>query len=449
MRNYPRSGYRLAVAAFAAAAATLIAGDSRADFDLGQGIVLAPSAQIPQPPGVTSDPITLTVYCGAGGTVAQAVSFKPLTTSRLTITISGTCTEAVDNVPGGVTLQAASSGDGLQAPSASTDPVLGISGTGVTLNGLTISGGVTGLRGRSGSAFTGNNLVIQGTSNTNVLMNHAVATLNNPTIQNSANDGIEAYWGSTVFLDGGMVQSNAHDGIEGYYDASVEVFGGAVLQNNGADGAVAANGGLVSDGIVKNNAAGTGGTAGLQAGTGGHILVSGSNTVVTGNAVTGILVIRGASERAGRRHRREQYRKWHSDLRRRQRRRAAGRDHTKQHRQRDLSRKRRCDGGRRTGASNHPGQRAKRHLHADQQRREIQQLRQSNHQQHQLGHLMRRVPGEPADLRHGRQRVRQRLGADRLQDFPYPGGAALDGRAGRGLNGPKVAASFRGHSTAE
>jgi hypothetical protein len=297
MRTCPRSGSRLAVAAFAAAAATLIAGESRADFDLGQGIVLAPSAQIPQPPGVTSDPITLTVYCGAGGTVAQAVSFKPLTTSRLTITISGTCTEAVDNVPGGVTLQAASSGDGLQAPSASTDPVLGISGTGVTLNGLTISGGVTGLRGRSGSAFTGNNLVIQGASNTNVLMNHAVATLNNPTIQNSANDGIEAYWGSTVFLNGGMVQSNAHDGIEGYYDASVEVFGGAVLQNNGADGAVAANGGLVwvSDGIVKNNAAGTGGTAGLQAGTGGHILVSGSNTVVTGNAVTGILVIRGAT----------------------------------------------------------------------------------------------------------------------------------------------------------
>src|SRR5437868_816643 len=170
MAKQSHVSFRLSIAAAVVAATTLIAGESRADIDLGQGIIIAPAQQIPVPPGVTSEPIALTVNCSAGGKVAQAVSLKPLTTSRLTITIQGTCTEAVDNLPGGITLQAAMAGDGLQAPSSSSDPVLGISGTGVILNGLTISGGLNAVRGRSGAAFTGNNVVIQGASNANTLM---------------------------------------------------------------------------------------------------------------------------------------------------------------------------------------------------------------------------------------------------------------------------------------
>ena len=111
--------------------------------------------------------------------------------------------------------------------------MLGISGTGVILNGLTISGGVNALRGRSGAAFSGNNLLIQGASNANVLMNHSVATLNNSTIQNSANDGLEVYWSSTIFLNGGTVQQNAGLGINAGYASSVDVFGGAVLVARG------------------------------------------------------------------------------------------------------------------------------------------------------------------------------------------------------------------------
>src|ERR1700730_8353142 len=274
MKQHPRRAFRLGLAAFAVAAATLIAGESRADFDLGQGIIIPPSAQIPVPPGVTSDPIALTVSCGAGGKIAQAVALKPLTTNRLTITIQGTCAEAVDNLPGGVTLQAASSGDGLQAPSSSTDPVLGISGTGVTLNDLTITGGFTGLRGRSGAAFTGNNLVIQGASNTNVLMNHSAATLNNATVQNSANDGMEVYWGSTIFLNGGTLQNNAGYGANVGYAGSLDVFGGAVLQGNGFGGAQSFDGGTVyvsGATVTKNGTASSVATGGLGGRTGGHV----------------------------------------------------------------------------------------------------------------------------------------------------------------------------------
>jgi hypothetical protein len=292
MKIHLRLTFRLGLGAFAVAAATLIAGESRADFDLGQGIVLAPAAQIPVPPGVTSDPLSATVYCNAGGKVATALALKPLTTSRLTITISGTCTESVDNVPGGVTLQAAASGDGLKAPSSSTDPVLGISGTGVTLDGLTISGGVNALRGRSGAAFTGNNLVIQGASNANVYMSHAVATLNTSTIQNSANDGIWGYWGSTVHLNGGVVQGNARYGAEFGPAASFDVFGGAVLQNNGLGGAEASGGGVldVTGGTVQNNAG-----DGLTAGSGGQLRVNGSSTSVVSNGGNGISVLEGGA----------------------------------------------------------------------------------------------------------------------------------------------------------
>ena len=133
--------------------------------------------------------------------------------------------------------------------------MLGISGTGVILDNLTISGGVYALRGRSGAAFTGNNLVVEGASTADVLLNHAVVTLNTSTIQNSAGDGIYVFWGSTLFLNGGTVEQNTGNGVFAESSGSADVFGGAVLQNNGLYGALAENGGAVeiSDGTVTGN----------------------------------------------------------------------------------------------------------------------------------------------------------------------------------------------------
>lgn len=241
---------------------------------------------------VTSNPLSCTVNCSAGGKIALAVAMQPRTTSTLTITVNGTCVEAVDHVPSRVKLQAGSAGTTLQAPSASTDPVLGISGTGVTLTGLTISGGVNALRGRSGSAFTGNNLVIEGASNANVLLDHADLTLNTSTVENSAGDGIDAQYGSTLFLNGGTVQNNAVTGVNAVYDGSAQVFGGAVLQNNGVQGVGGGYGGTahITAGTVTNNGFGSGGSAGMNSGTGGHLVVEGSSTSVSGNNHNGILV---------------------------------------------------------------------------------------------------------------------------------------------------------------
>ena len=174
--------------------------------------------------------------------------------------------------------------------------MLGIGGTGVEIDDLIISGGVNALRGRAGSAFTGNNLVVEKASNANVLLNHSVVTLNTSTIQNSANDGIDAFWGSSVFLNGGTVQKNAALGVHAQFDGSADIHGGALLQNNGIAGAQATHGGVVNliSGSVTKSAFAAGGQGGVAVGTGGHLFVDGTATV-SGNSVRGIGVFGGTA----------------------------------------------------------------------------------------------------------------------------------------------------------
>src|SRR6516162_2251181 len=219
----------------------------------GEGHAQLPSAQFPggltcqkvPPEGhVTSNPIACTVSCANGGTVASALALAPRTTAGLMITIKGTCVEAVDHVPGNVTLQGASSGDGLQAPQASSNPVLGISGAGVALDNLTISGGVNALLVRSGASAVGNNLVIEGSSSRNVVAN-GLLTLNSATIDHSNGDGIDALSGGVVFLNGGTVGNNSRGILVGggsYLLATA----GAVISNNTANHGVEVSGGSLS-----------------------------------------------------------------------------------------------------------------------------------------------------------------------------------------------------------
>ena len=251
---------------------------------------------LPAPGAVTSNLLACTVDCTAGGKLSAAIALKPRTTSSLTITIKGTCVESNDHVPSGITIVGASSSATLQAPSKTTDPVLGIGG-GVTINNLTISGGLNALRVRSTAGVTGNALVIEKAANADVLISHGSLTLNNSTIEHSANNGIEVDWGGAVFLNGGFVQNNAQTGVNANFDGSADIFGGAVLQNNGLAGAAAGQGGalLISAATVTKNGFGAGGEGGINVGTGGHALVEGNTTTVSSNSVRGIGVFDGGS----------------------------------------------------------------------------------------------------------------------------------------------------------
>src|SRR5262252_5997117 len=228
----------------------------------GEGNAQSPDAQLPggltckkvPPEGhVTSGPIACTVSCARGGKLASALALAPRTTAGLTITINGTCVEAVDLVPGNVALQGASSGDGLQAPAVSSNPVLGISGAGVTLDNLTISGGATALWVHSGASAVGTNLELEGSSSRNVLAN-GIITLNSSTIENSKGDGIDVLSAGTVFLNGGAVRNNSWGILigDGSYLAATA---GAVISGNTVNhGAEVAGGSLtVFAATIKGN----------------------------------------------------------------------------------------------------------------------------------------------------------------------------------------------------
>jgi hypothetical protein len=144
---------RVRIAALALLAAWFVGpGDGRAQSPGAQMPGGLACQKVPPEGHVTSNPIACTVSCAQGGKVASALALAPRTTAGLTITIKGTCIEAVDQVPSNVTLRGVSSGDGLQAPAASSNPVLGISGVGVTLDNLTISGGASALWVHSGAS---------------------------------------------------------------------------------------------------------------------------------------------------------------------------------------------------------------------------------------------------------------------------------------------------------
>ena len=254
------------------------------------------TCQKPLPPEghVTSNPIACTVSCANGGTVASALALAPRTTAGLTITIKGTCIEAVDQVPGNVTLQGALSGDGLQAPQTSGNPVLGISGAGVTLNNLTISGGVTALLVRSGATAAGNNLMIEGSSGRNVMAN-GVITLNSSSIENSSGHGIDALSGGIVFLNGGTVRSNSR-GFQIGSASYVAVDAGAVISGSTATGAVVSSGGALTlrSGTIENNS-----PDGININNGGIATLLGGLAVVSSNARDGVRVFGGSARTLG------------------------------------------------------------------------------------------------------------------------------------------------------
>jgi hypothetical protein len=264
----------------------------------GDGRAQSPGAQLPgglscqkvPPEGhVTSNPIACTVSCAKGGKLASALALAPRTTAGLTITISGTCVEAVDQIPGNVTLQGASSGDGLQAPDASSNPVLGISGAGVTLDNLTISGGANALLVRNGATAVGNNLEIEGSSIRNLFAN-GVVRLNSSTIENSSGDGITAFSGGIVFLNGGTVRNNAR-GLSVGSGSYLDALGGAIISDNTGGHGALVNGSLaVIAATIEGNS-----PDGIHLFNGGTAVITGAG-FVRSNARDGVNVMGGSVE---------------------------------------------------------------------------------------------------------------------------------------------------------
>jgi Right handed beta helix region len=245
---------------------------------------------VPATGAVTSNPISCTVACASGGTVASALALAPRTTAGLTITIQGICAEQVDPLPGNVTLQGAAKGDGLRAPSTSTDPVLGIGGQNVTLTQLTITGGVHALHGHHGASFAGTDVVVEGGTSADLYLTGASAELTDSTIESSAGYGIQSGFGSVFFMHGGVVENNAYYGVSAFDNGEIDLEDGAVVQKNTLGGGYATEGGAIQlyGGSVQDN-----GGAGFYVQHNGNVRIDAANAPVSvvdnaGNGITSI-----------------------------------------------------------------------------------------------------------------------------------------------------------------
>lgn len=223
-------------------------------------------------------PASVTVNCGHGQTVTQALN-NTAGASSVTITVNGTCVEAVNVSRDNVTLQAGSSGSGIQAPSVNDGVISLNNARNVTLQGLTLTGGGTSL-GAYSSTFGAQDLHITGAAIGVQLGGGAAGGLDNVSID-SCQTGIDVgYGGSTLKVGGGSIQ--CQNGVQAESGGSLFLFGGATIHAANL-GAFADQGGMISvDQATISNSGGYGVWA-----QGGSISV-GAGTLVTGSGFAGV-----------------------------------------------------------------------------------------------------------------------------------------------------------------
>jgi hypothetical protein len=167
--------------------------------------------------GSAAHATTLYVTCGArsgGGAFTKiGAALKALQSSDsrgpATINVSGACNENIQitNMDG-LTLNAIN-GASISDTSNGVVETIGINrSTGITINGLTVNGGLDAIR-----------------------VWFATATLNGITAQGSVNDGVSVYVGGNVNIVGGTLQNNQNGGLAAY--SSDVLAAGVTAQHNG------------------------------------------------------------------------------------------------------------------------------------------------------------------------------------------------------------------------
>jgi hypothetical protein len=232
----------------------------------------------PQPP---PGPQNVTVDCGAGQSINQALQQSD-PNEPLTITIQGTCTEAVNVARDNVTLLAASPGSGIQAPSANDTTLMFNGARGGSVQGLTLTGGGAGI-GAFGAMYQAQDVHITGAANGIQAGSNSTVSLTNVTID-GCSYGIGAGFGASVVVVGGSITGCQFFGVNVTDDANVTLDGGVTVANTKSQGVVAESGGsiLIKDATVSNS-----GIFGVAA-FGGNVTVTGSNTLVTGSTFAGV-----------------------------------------------------------------------------------------------------------------------------------------------------------------
>src|SRR5258706_3092013 len=198
-----------------------------------------------------------TVDCAAGETVARALRHGDERKS-LTILINGSCSEHVVINRSDIKLAAAAPGATISGPDPAID-VIRVTGTRVTIDGITVTGGRNGITADGAAG-----LIVQ-----------------NALVRNTGRNGISYVHGASGIVDGATVTGNARDGV--VIDAAAATVINSQINQNARMGINVANGGSGRIGIDNFNVAG-GNTISANA-TNGIRVVFGSTQPIKANQV--------------------------------------------------------------------------------------------------------------------------------------------------------------------
>jgi hypothetical protein len=235
---------------------------------------------------VTDTPKTVQVDCSIPGKTINKALEKGKEDRSLIVLIRGTCNETVLVDRADVTLRGEAGFAGaIVGPDPALDAVT-ITADRVTIDALTISGGLNGVvvNGAGGTAVRGT------------------------TIQTTGRTGIVVVAGSGVLVDGSTLQSNPRDGVA--VDGSQATIINSTVRQNTRFGVFVGLGAAVRVGIdLGNNAAGStiaqNGSTGINVTTGGAALIGNNSITLNGQDLastagrSGITVNAGSAEIAG------------------------------------------------------------------------------------------------------------------------------------------------------
>lgn len=253
------------------------------------------------PGGAAAEPSPRQVNCDEGKTIAEAL--EQAGDHELVIVVNGTCQENVVIARGRVTLLAGHSGAGVNGPNLQASTIL-VRGAHVTIDGLTVTGGASGIVGIGTSQLAIRNCAVTAGRNGIVFADGASGSVDACAAQGNGRDGVQIGDNSTAAVTNSTITGNARHGILVFSGGHarigltlVQALAGNTISGNRSAGVQVTNGSSAT--IGGNTISGNGflpnGSAGqLPFGVNVfHSQATLGNNTITGNAGSG--VIAGAS----------------------------------------------------------------------------------------------------------------------------------------------------------
>ena len=226
------------------------------------------------------EPGAFTVDCAAGEKVSEVLAEAARRTGSVTISITGVCTETVWLERSNTILVGATSDAGLQPPSGDSNSLVIWGAQGVTVKGLTLTGGMHIARGAS--VFVDSCRVMNSGFH-GVFVNSGIIELRGTTIDGSGGSGIYAWLGSQVRMTGGAIQNSGQNGLVLQSGATGKLESGTQVVNNQGGAALYYGASLeLLEATIKDNALG-----GVKV-VGNSSLLLGNGTFIANNDGNGI-----------------------------------------------------------------------------------------------------------------------------------------------------------------